>query len=110
MNCPNCGVEFAEKIDKAFRCDSCGWLTEIDGQWHPCKAPAKQVEPDPPKAEPKPEREPGVTEAIHNELIAAEALDAQPAPGPAEPEPQVKSYLGGLVTVTTIKDDPEIRK
>jgi len=83
MKCPNCGVEFSENRDKAFHCDSCGWLTEIDGQWHPCQEPAKLVEPDPPKAEPGPEPE--------------------PEPGPAAG--RIKTFLGGLVTVTEVEDE-----
>ena len=93
MKCPNCNVEFSENRDKAFHCESCGWLTEIDGQWHPCQEPAVIVDPDPPKAEPKPEPKP----------------EREPEPDP-EPEPvtQVKSYLGGLVTVTEVEDDEDV--
>ena len=88
-NCPNCGIEFSEKREKAFHCESCGWLTEIDGQWHPCQEPAVIVDPDPPKAEPKPEPEPERT---------ASTL----------PVTQVKSLFGGLVTVTEIEDDEDV--
>jgi len=80
MLCPNCSVEFAEHNDKAYRCYSCGWLTKVDGEWHPCPEPAKVTEPDLPKL-PKAPAEPVVPE-----------------------NDNVRSYMGGLVTVT-IKDD-----
>ena len=86
MQCPNCGVEFSENRDKAFHCETCGWLTEIDGQWHPCQEPAKLIEPASPDAEPTPEPTP------------------EPQPEP-EPVTKVKSLFGGLVTVTEVEDD-----
>lgn len=83
--CPNCSKEFIDQRETAYRCEVCGWLTKIDGQWHPCKEPADQVEPDPPDAEPKPE----------------------PKPAPESVTRKVRRLFGGLVTVTEIEDDDE---
>lgn len=99
MNCPNCQNEFVEKRDKAFRCDNCGWLTEVDGKWVTCPEPAKPVEPpknnnntksvkpaDPPVTDP-PDKKGSENQADFNRGR------------------HVKSYLGGLITVTRIEDN-----
>jgi hypothetical protein len=82
--CPNCSKEFIEQRETAFRCEVCGWLKNVDGVWHSCPEPVKVVDvPTPP--EPDPPREPD-------------------PPGPAL---NVRSYLGGLVTVTTEDEEDE---
>jgi len=93
--CPNCNSEFAEHRETAHRCETCGWLKLVDGLWHPCPEPSKPTDTIVPAvAEPVP-------------------------PQPAEPVPgdlptnrdrlnsNVRSYLGGLVTVTETKDDDD---
>lgn len=84
--CPNCSKEFVEQIDLAFRCEDCGWFKNVDGHWHPCPEPSKMIEPDLPKV-PKVPAEPVVPE-----------------------DDNVRSFMGGLVTVTTIKDDQDEEK
>ncbi|MBA7518563.1 hypothetical protein ES705_10634 [subsurface metagenome] len=78
--CLSCKKEFVESRDNAFRCELHGWSRLIDGHWHSCPEPAKVIEPDLPKV-PKAPVEPEVPE-----------------------DDNVRSYMGGLVTVTTIKD------
>ena len=79
--CPNCSKEFTESRETAFLCEDCGWFKNVDGKWYPCPEPAKVTEPDLPKVP-----------------IA-----------PAEPvlveDDDICSYLGGLITVTTIEED-----
>jgi len=79
--CPNCSVEFIESRESAFRCADCGWLKNVDGKWYPCPEPVKLMEPDLPVV-PKAPAEPEVPE-----------------------DDNVRSFMGGLVTVTTIEDD-----
>lgn len=79
--CPNCSKEFVESRETAFRCADCGWFNNVDGKWYPCPGPAKVTEPDLPKV-PKAPAEPEVPE-----------------------DDDIRSYAGGLITVTTIKDD-----
>jgi len=91
--CPNCSKEFVEsrekafeyngvsKINSTFRCADCGWFKNVDGKWYSCPEPHKVTEPDLPKA-PKAPAEPQVPK-----------------------DDNVRLYMGGLVTVTTIEDD-----
>jgi len=100
--CPNCSKEFVEQRDGCFRCSDCGWLRKIDGKWHSCPEPVKPADVSPP-AEPK----------------LKEVVPAPPGPVPAEPDEHslngqvgdrpsnVRSYLGGLVTVTETEDDED---
>jgi len=93
MNCPNCREPFVRNVDRSFLCETCGWLTEIDGVWRPCHAPPEPDLPEPDLPEPEPpEPEPPEPEP--------------PEPDP-DPSPKVTSYLGGLLTVTEIDDDEE---
>jgi len=81
MLCPSCNTKFDEVRDKAYHCPNCGWMIEIDGTWRPCPEPPKIKEPE-----------------------------KKPEPKPVEPEPEkipdtkeknnVRSYLGGLITIT----------
>jgi len=85
VGCPNCSELFAEHYEMAYRCKKCGWLRQVDGVWGPCPEPVRQVEPPMP----------------------ADPMPAEPiVPAPAD---NVRSYLGGLVTVTTEddEDDPQ---
>jgi hypothetical protein len=81
--CPNCGKEFIEHRETAYRCETCGWLQQVDDKWVPCPEPPKQQEPRP--AEPPPTPEPS------------------PVP-PVEPVSKVREYFDGLVTVTETED------
>ena len=88
MNCPNCRIPFALESNGKFHCVTCGkWLENVgdpDPEWLVCEAPepAQSPEPDPAALEPDP--------AI-----------LEPGPDPESgPAPQVKKYLGGIITVT----------
>ncbi len=84
--CPNCKILFIESVGDKFRCEKCGWLTEVDGEWIPCDPPLEQE----------------VTPGLEPE--------GQPDPEPEikpKAEPKVKSYLGGLLTVTEVDEDDE---
>ncbi len=98
--CPNCSNEFIEQRETACHCQACGWLKQIDGKWMTCPEPAKPKDAEPP-TEPKP---------------IERTVPASPGPVPAEPDDDdaqsqtqdrpsnVRSYLGGLVTVTEIEE------
>jgi len=87
--CPNCSKEFVESRETSFHCEDCGWFKNVDGKWRPCSEPAKVTEPDLPKV-PKSPVEPKL-----------------PDPPEVPEDDNVRSYLGGMVTVTTIKDDED---
>lgn len=97
--CPNCSVEFVEQCDLAYFCETCGWLKNVDGQWHPCPEPPKVIEPKP-------------VEPI-NVPVPLEPVRTEPAKPPILPsdsdrlDSNVHSYLGGLVTVTETEDDED---
>jgi hypothetical protein len=99
--CPNCGVEFAEHRETAYFCETCGWLTQVDGKWVPCPEPARPAEPGPQPIEPivPVPPEPGRGMEPENDD------DATPTPNPARLNSNVRSYLGGLVTVTEEEDE-----
>lgn len=78
MQCPNCEQEFSEHFENYFRCSDCGWFQYIDDQWRSVPEPKRISEPDLP--EPEPPQPP------------------QPSQ-PPDPEPNLREYLGGLVTV-----------
>jgi len=116
-NCPNCKTEFTHRRENAHYCESCdSWFTEVDGIWRACPEPAKKqdAEPQPEPALPVRDRE-SASEMSHREnqpktedSRAARGDDLAPrgrTTGNAESE--VKSYLGGLVTVTAVEDEDE---
>ena len=96
--CPNCSKEFIESRETAFRCEDCGWFKNIDGQWHTCPEPAEVIEPDFPK-EPKAPAEP------ESKIDALDLEQKKIVSGNVSKPDDFRSYLGGLVTVTPIKDD-----
>ena len=98
--CPNCSTEFAEHRETAYRCESCeSWFTNVDGDWHECPEPAKPAEPSPPEP-PKP-KEPTLSGPV-KEKNGNSLTDDRPAV-----KPNVRSKLGGLITITEIEDDPD---
>jgi hypothetical protein len=89
--CPNCGKEFIEHRETAYRCETCGWLQQVDDKWVPCPEPPKQQEPKPVEPVPTPEPDP-----------------SKPADPPKDRNPPiVREYLGGIVTVTETEDDED---
>jgi hypothetical protein len=104
MNCVNCDSEFIEQRGAAYRCSTCGWLTQVDGKWCSCPEPPLVPEPKmsvpdvPASAEPVPEPEPA--EQLSDSQPTRDRLDHKP-------QPTVHEYLGGLVTVTEIDDGEE---
>ena len=89
--CPSCGKPFVQHFETSYRCEDCGWLCQVDGVWVACPEPVQPAEPPAP-AEPRP----------------PEPVPAEPIVAPAQEN--VRSYLGGLVTVTTEDDDPDEEK
>ena len=98
MNCPNCKQPFTEERPPKFLCSACGWLEKNDKEWKNCEAPESPppLGESPPPQEPDPPPEPDP--ATH-----------EPDPAAHEPDPgysdrSVKSYLGGLITVTEVDE------
>ena len=89
--CPNCSREFIEQHDTAFYCEDCGWFREVDGRWRSCPEPVTVEEPDPIKDEP----------------VIEEPDDRPPSGDDGRLDPNVRSYLGGLVTVEEVEDEDE---
>lgn len=100
--CPNCSTEFIERRDTASRCEHCGWLIEVDGQWHPCPEPARLVEPPAQPIEPNVPTppEPVLAESDKTKTVSREFK-------PDRLNSNVREYFGGLVTVTETEDDEE---
>ena len=103
MQCPNCSVEFAEHRETAWRCETCGWLRQVDGTWHTCLEPPIQEEPVVQDV-PVPETKPAEPEVDNQPTKTGDRL---PAPGHGLQLPIITSYLGGYVTVTEIDDEQE---
>lgn len=103
MMCPSCQKLFVREQEGACFCESCGWLTQVDGEWHSCKEPFIPKDPptlpEPVPAEPDPPGPPDPSPP--NERPLAKTLE----PEPRTPEPKVKTYLGGLLTVTECNDE-----
>lgn len=98
--CPNCDKEFIERNDTAFHCEDCGWFKNVDGEWHSCPEPPIDKEPDPEELNVPAQSGP----VLINEpdKFNGEAHNKQD-----RPDPLVREYLGGLVTVTTDEDEDE---
>ena len=98
--CPNCSNDFVEQRDIYYRCEGCGWFRNVDGKWHSCVEPVKVTEPDPNDLNvPAPSGPVLDTESDESKiakLVTEDRLDFN-----------VRSYLGGLVTVTTEEDEDE---
>ena len=97
MNCPNCKQPFIEERPPKFLCSACGWLEKTDKEWKNCEAPPPGESPTPQEPEP----------AAHEPDPAAHEPDSaahEPEPVAYEPDSKVKSYLGGLLTVTEIEE------
>ncbi len=93
MPCPNCKKPFVVEQDDKANCFDCGWFVKVDNEWRVYSelAPAPAPEPSPAALEPDPA-----------------ALEPDPAalePAPAElPDSNVKSYFGGLFTITEVDE------
>ena len=105
QTCPNCQTEFTEHRETAFYCKECAkWFTLIDKTWHTCPEPSdpkEEIPIDPASSGPVPESESG-----NDRAKSKSDRDRQPAIEDAEPN-NVKSYLGGLLTVTTVEEHDE---
>jgi len=90
MNCPNCRKPFALESNEKFQCETCGWFEYVDDEWHTCEAPepTPPSEPSPAALEPSPA-----------------ALEPDPVEHEPTPVPQVKEYLGGLLTITEVDNE-----
>ena len=87
MKCPNCPLSLTEQGGK-FHCEDCGWFENVgdpNPEWHTCEAPEPVPEPGP----------------------APEPVPAALEPDPTAQEPEIKKYLGGIVTVTEIDDEED---
>lgn len=96
MNCPNCKNPFAFESGGKFHCDTCGWFEDVgdpNPEWHTCEAPEPKHAPEP---------SPAALDPVPAALDPDRAIQ-EPTPEP-DPEPQVKKYLGGIVTVTEIDE------
>lgn len=102
MKCPNCSQPFIEEHPPKFLCSTCGWLEKIDKEWKICEVPES-----PPPQEPEPEPEP-----VRELLPEPDPAAHEPNPAELEPNPaaleldpnSVKSYLGGLITITEVDE------
>lgn len=99
--CPNCSKEFTDQREGHFFCEDCGWFRNVDDKWRSCPEPVKVTEPDPKEHEhavPTPSEPVLKTESDNNkkgeQIHHRDRLDSN-----------VRSYLGGLVTVTETEDD-----
>ena len=106
MKCPNCQLPFDEEKAPKFLCSTCGWLEKVGKEWKNCDAPESpppgespppQETPPPPEPSPPPEPDPAAQEP--------DPAAQEPDPAALEPDPKVKSYLGGLLTVTRTEID-----
>ena len=104
--CPNCQTEFTEHRETAFYCSECAkWFTLIDKTWHTCPEPSNRKEEIP--IVPAPSGPVSESESDENDReTSIPDRDRQPDIEDAEPD-NVKSYLGGLLTVTTVEEHDE---
>lgn len=109
MNCPNCQLPFVEEKDEKFFCSTCGWLEKVGKEWKSCDAPVLESSPKPgPEPEPVQETSSEPDPAKRDPCPASlepDPAELEPDPAALEPDPScVKSYLGGLVTVTEVDE------
>jgi len=91
--CPSCSKEFIESRETAYRCEDCGWFKIIDDHWHNCPEPAEVTEPAPPKE--------SVVIGPASTSGTDQLRSCSAVPDKPDPQDNVRSYLGGLVTVTS---------
>jgi len=113
MKCPNCQLPFVEEKDGKYFCSTCGWLEKVGKEWQSCDAP--KSEPGSQNLtsdlsgsqtkEPESPQEPVTPPEPDPARLEPDPAALEPDPSALEPDPScVKSYLGGLVTITEVDE------